>query len=134
IAVTPVILLQAIGRPFELLHALVVGIIHAIQASGRTFEVLTETVPILLDILDQHTKIGATSRTLRTSHRLLHTSRRLLHGKFLDNLLNHDRLRTRLLDSLLDHDRLRDGLYGLHGTGGLGTSRILPERHQPTHR
>src|SRR5262245_12711702 len=125
--------LQAIGRPFELLHALVVGIIHAIQTSDRTSEVLAEIIRITLDVLDQIAKVDA-SRTLRAGHRLLHTSRRLHDGNFLDNLLQNNRLWTSLLDSLLDHDRLRDRLYGLHGTGRLRNARILPERHQPKAR
>src|SRR5215475_5172985 len=97
------------------------------------FEFVAKMVSGLLDVLDQITKVDA-RHALRTSHRLLHTSRRLLHGKFLDSLHYLDRLRTSLLVSLLDYDWLRDGLYGLHGTGRLRRTRILPERHQPKAR
>ena len=123
---TPVIPLQSIGRPFELLHVIVERIIYAIQTSDRTSEVLAEIIRIILDAPDQLTEIGA-SQNLR--------SHRLLHCEFLDslldravlpfNLLHNDRLRDRL------RDRLHDSLLPGTGTGHL---RTLPERYQPEAR
>jgi len=130
----PVMPLQAIGRPFELPHVIVEGIIYAIQTSDRTSEVLAEIIRIILDALDQLTEIGA-------SHSLL--NHRLLHYEFLDSLLDravlpdrllhNDRLRDRLHDRL--HDRLRDRLHDrlLPGTG-TGHLRTLAERYQPEAR
>src|SRR5262245_39959161 len=127
-------LLQAIGRTFELLHAVVVGVVNAIQTFDRIFEFAAEMIRVLLDALDQVAKIGA-RRSLRRTNRRLNGR---LRDKFLDSL-HYDRLCTRLrgrlrdslLYSLLYHDRLRrDWLHGLHGTG----TRTLPERHQPDAR
>jgi hypothetical protein len=140
IAVIPVMLLQAIGRTFELLHAVVVGVVNAIQTFDRIFEFAAEMIRVLLDALDQVAKIGA-RRSLRRTNRRLNGR---LRDKFLDNLHGdglltslsaslHDRLLRSLLDSLLYHDRLRrDGLHGLRRTGT--RTRTLPERHQPDAR
>jgi hypothetical protein len=138
IAVISVMLLQAIGRPFEFLHAVVVGIVHAIQTFDRIFEFAAEMIRVLLDAPDQVAKVNASRSLRRTSRRLRNRLRYRLHYKLLDSLYD-GRLRTSLRDSLRDsliysllyHDRLRrDGLHGLRGTG----TRTLPERHQPDTR
>jgi hypothetical protein len=126
IAVISVMLLQAIGRPFELLHAVVIGIVRAFQTFDRIFEFAAEMIRVLLDALDQVAKVSASRSLRRTSRRLYR-----LYGDFLDSLYN-DRLCTSLRDSLIHsllyHDRLRDRLYGVAGT------RSLPERRQPDTR
>jgi hypothetical protein len=127
-------LLQAISRLFEFLHAVVVGIVRAFQTFDRIFEFAAEMIRMLFDALDQVAKIDASRSLRRTRHRLRNNLLNRLLNKLLDSLYD-GRLRASLRDSLiyslLYHDRLRrDGLHCLRGTG----TRTLPERHQPDTR